>query len=161
HGDQNPSLGIAVADDARVLLNCRSHGCTVAAICKALGLSVRDLFPSQNGKARLNIVATYDYTDAEGRLLYQVVRLDPTSFRQRRPHPAGKGGWTWNLEGVRRVLYRLPSVLKAVADGQLVIIVEGEKDADNLAQLGLVATTNAGGSGKWLAEYSELLRGAL
>jgi len=31
---------------------------------------------------------------------------------------------------------------------------------DNLAQLGLTATTNAGGAGKWRKEYSAALRGA-
>ena len=31
-----------------------------------------------------NIIATYDYTDQAGRLLYQVCRLEPKDFRQRR-----------------------------------------------------------------------------
>ena len=48
------------------------------------------------------IVAKYDYTDAAGALLYQVLRLEPKSFRQRRPD--GNGGWTWELDE-RRVLY--------------------------------------------------------
>src|SRR5262249_5324349 len=90
HDDHEPSLAVAVADYGKVLLNCRSQGCSVEAICKAMGLQVRDLFPSQNGKPRFTIVATYDYTDADGRLLYQVVRLDPKDFRQRRPDPDGK-----------------------------------------------------------------------
>jgi 5S rRNA maturation endonuclease (ribonuclease M5) len=33
--------------------------------------------------------------------------------------------------------------------GAWVFVVEGEKDADNLAALGLIATTNPGGAGKW------------
>jgi hypothetical protein len=164
HDDQHPSLGIAVAKDGTVLLKCRSRGCSAGAVCKAAGLSLRDLFPSKSGfsphnsTARMNIVSTYDYPDADGQLLYQAVRLDPKDFRQRRPD--GNGDWIWNLQGVRRVLYRLPQVLKAVADGHTVFVVEGEKDADNLARLGLVATTNAGGAGKWTKAYSETLRGA-
>lgn len=159
HDDHEPSLGIAVTDDGTVLLKCRSQGCSVDAICKSLGMTTRDLFPSPNAKPKMNIVAEYDYVDADGRLLYQVVRLDPKDFRQRRPDPNGKNGWTWNLNGVPRVLYRLPQVLKAVKEGQTIFLVEGEKDADNLARLGLVATTNAGGAGKWRKEYSETLRG--
>src|SRR6266576_1722566 len=31
------------------------------------------------------IVAAYDYADDKGELLYQVVRLEPKDFRQRRP----------------------------------------------------------------------------
>ena len=56
-----------------------------------------------------------------GELLFQVVRLEPKSFRQRRPD--GQGGWTWNLNGTRRVLYRQPGVLKAKS----VLACEGEK----------------------------------
>jgi hypothetical protein len=160
HDDHTPSLGVAVAKDGTVLLRCRSQACSADAICKALGLTLSDLFPVRNTNPNMNIVAEYDYVDPTGRLLYQVVRLTPKDFRQRRPDPKGKEGWAWNLQGVQRVLYRLPQVLKAVADGQTVFVVEGEKDADNLARLGLAATTNAGGAGKWTEGYSETLRGA-
>lgn len=37
------------------------------------------------GKSKGRIVAKYDYTDSDGALLYQVLRLEPKSFRQRRP----------------------------------------------------------------------------
>ena len=36
----------------------------------------------------------------------------------------------------------------------------GEKDVDNLVQLGLTATTNPMGAGKWQESYSEILKGA-
>ena len=39
----------------------------------------------------------------------------------------------WSLQGVERVLYRLPEVVGAVARDELVLFVEGEKDADALA----------------------------
>jgi DNA primase len=99
------------------------------------------------------IVATYDYTDESGNLLYQTCRYQPKDFRQRRPDD--KGGWIWNLDRVRRVLYRLPEVLKA----QTVCVAEGEKDCENLAKLGFFATTNPMGAGKWRDKYSETLRG--
>jgi hypothetical protein len=104
-------------------------------------------------KASGRIVKTYDYTDAEGKLLFQVCRMEPKDFRQRRPD--GNGGWIWNMDGIERVLYRLPEVLKA----DEVWIVEGEKDADSLAALRFTATTNAGGAGKWVPSYSEALAG--
>jgi RecA-family ATPase len=92
------------------------------------------------------IVATYDYTDEEGNVLYQVVRFEPKTFRQRRPD--GNGGYIWNIEGVPQVPYRLPELLQA--EHETVVLVEGEKDVDRLAnKLGFVATCNAGGAGKW------------
>jgi hypothetical protein len=108
---------------------------------------------STNHPAKRLMAKTYDYTDENGTLLFQCVRYHPKAFSQRRPD--GKGGWIWNLEGVRRVLYRLPEVIK----GQTVVIAEGEKDADNLTKLGFTATTNPMGAGNWRDEYSETLRG--
>src|SRR5262249_12363741 len=82
---------------------------------------------SRNGSTpERKIVATHDYADQAGNLLYQTCRIEPKDFRQRRPD--GSGGWIWNLRGVTRVLYRLPEVMKA----ETVCVTEGEKDADNL-----------------------------
>ena len=89
----------------------------------------------QADKPKGRIVATYDYTDADGKLLYQVVRYEPKDFRQRRPN--GNGGFTWSL-GDRRVLYRWPE-LKQFPDATI-FVCEGEKDADRVAALGHCAT---------------------
>ena len=98
------------------------------------------------------VVETYPYVDERGELLYEVLRLDPKSFRQRRPD--GDGGWIWSLADVRRVLYRLPQVLTA----DTVYVGEGEKDVHTLEAAGVVATTNSGGAEQpWLAEYTEVL----
>lgn len=110
---------------------------------------------AESGKSR--IAATYDYKDERGKLLFQVCRFEPKDFRQRRPD--GNGGWTWAVKGVRQIPYRLPELL-ARPDGAKIFIVEGEKDADRLAELGLVATTNAGGAAKWPAELTPHFAGA-
>lgn len=102
------------------------------------------------------VVATYDYKNSAGRLVFQVLRYRPKDFRQRRPD--GAGGWIWNLDGVQRVLYRLPELL-AADPATIAFVVEGEKDADRLHSLGLLATTNAQGAGKWRPAYAEALRG--
>jgi hypothetical protein len=160
HDDAHPSLGIALGKDNRILLKCRSQGCSPEQITAALGRTMADLFaPAEDCQIKAKkgkIVKTYDYTDEAGTLLFQVVRLEPKAFRQRRPD--GKGGSIWSLKGVRRVLYRLPELVKA-DPSQPVFVVEGEKDADTLAGLGWVATTNPMGAGKWRPEYSEALRG--
>jgi hypothetical protein len=94
-----------------------------------------------SGKPKANIVATYDYTDDKGALLYQVCRLEPKSFRQRRPD--GKGGWIWSVKDCRRIPYRLPELLKY--PDACVFVCEGEKDADRVASLDHCATTVACG----------------
>jgi putative DNA primase/helicase len=110
------------------------------------------------GKPR--IVATYDYVNAAGELKYQVYRLDPKDFRQRRPD--GHGGWIYKkaMAGVQRVLYRLPAVISAVAAGRTIFIAEGEKAVHSLESIGLVGTCSSGGAGKWRPEYSPIFRGA-
>lgn len=146
HEDQHASLSISRGDDGRVLLHCHA-GCSPESVCSAIGLKITDLFtPSNNGHSKGRIVATYDYRDAAGALQFQVVRFDPKGFRQRRPD--GNGSWIWKLGNTARVLYRLPELIAAPPDAW-VHVAEGEKDVENLAKRGLVATTCPQGAGKW------------
>lgn len=113
----------------------------------ALEAAIMAAVDTENSRpqGKIKIIETYDYREADGTLLYQVLRLEPKDFRQRRPD--GNGKWIWKLED-RRVLYRLPELLK-FPDAS-VFVCEGEKDADRIAQLGCCATTVA--AGKWTAE---------
>ncbi len=167
HDDRRASLSIAEGDKG-IVLKCQA-GCETKAIVAALDLKLSDLFTAspkthsdrenaKNGAQKRRIVATYPYTDEQEHLLFEAVRYEPKGFGQRRPD--GKGGWHYNLEGARRVLYRLPELIKAVKKGETVFVVEGEKDVDALCALGLVATCNPMGAGKWRDEYNEPLRGA-
>lgn len=152
------SLSITEGDDGRVLLKCFA-GCETSDVCAALGLELADLFPpKESGNGKHEIVATYDYLDERGDLLYQVVRFSPKDFRQRKPD--GNGGWVWKLGDARRVLYHLPQVLDAVKRGEPVYVCEGEKDVHAVEQAGSCATCNPGGAGKWRAEYATALAGA-
>jgi|GEM_PF-523180 len=150
------SLSIKLADDRALVYD---HGsCTTENVLAAVGLTMADLFtrstPSTNGhQPKPVIVATYDYCDENGTLLYQAVRYEPKDFRQRRPN--GKGGWIWNMNGVRRVPYNLPDLL-ATKPGDTIFTVEGEKDADRLKALGYTATCNVGGAGKWDPAFGSL-----
>jgi RecA-family ATPase len=119
------------------------------------GFSVDRDRPKPNGSGHFNIVETYDYVDDAGKLLFQVCRLDPKDFRQRRPDQTRHDGWTWSVRGLSSVPYRLPELTEALAQGLTVFVVEGEKDADNLWRIGLPATCNAGGVGKWRDELND------
>lgn len=113
----------------------------------------------------------YSYTDWEGKEIYQVVRYHYTNakgktFRQRRYAPgdpkANAGGWVNSVpEEIRELaLYRMPRIREAVAKGEPVYVVEGEKDVETLERLGKYATCNAGGAGKWRDRYAQYLAGA-
>ncbi len=104
------------------------------------------------------IIATYNYTDMNGNLLFRFAEPPiSVSFKG----ADGNGCWLNGLGGVKPVLYRLRQVLQAVEKAKTVFIPGGgEKDVDNLVQLGLTATTNPMGAGKWQESYSEILKGA-
>ncbi len=157
HEDGRASLSISTGKDGRVLVKCHA-GCKTPDVMAAVGMTMADLAPPSPVQAhrKPTIVATYDYRDEQKVLLYQVVRMEPKDFRQRKPKSGG--GWEWSVKEVRMVPYRLPDLL-AADPGEAVFIPEGEKDCDCLAKLGLTATTNAGGAGKWRNEYTEHLRG--
>ena len=165
HEDQSPSLDLQVKGDT-FLLCCRA-GCDSDAVLKAAGLTWSKIFAAggmvheENGASRNGtnshakqrpslgkIVAEYDYLDEQGRLLFQAIRYDPKAFRQRRPDPNNPRRPIWDLQGVRRVPYHLPDLLKVPAGGTI-YVCEGEKDCDNLRNLGLTATTCPQGAGKW------------
>jgi hypothetical protein len=151
HHDQRSSLSFADGDHA-LGVKCQA-GCTREQIVASLTLTVADLRHRRNGGRRQERreVAAYDYRDERGALVSQNVRFEPKDFLQRRPD--GHGGWVWNMAGVRRVPYRLPEL----PEQPRVFIAEGEKDCDALWSLGLAATTNAAGAGKWGAEHTAAL----
>jgi hypothetical protein len=130
-----------------------SNGEAAEWVVSELGIPIE---AKRQPQPRRRIVATYDYRDEAGELLFQVVRYEPKDFRQRRPD--GQGGWTWRVKGVRQVPYRLFE-LRANAVDDLVLVVEGEKDVDRLASLGFVATCNAGGANKWPEELNGQFQG--
>ena len=136
HADKNPSLQIT-EENGKVLFYCHA-GCSQEAVWKAIGGPVE--------------VARYQYTDEQGKVLYESVRFEPKDFRQRQPV---NGHWNWSLKGVRLVLYHLKEVL----DAERVIIVEGEKDVETLRDLGFTATTSAMGAKSWRVEYADFLVG--
>jgi putative DNA primase/helicase len=148
HDDRKASLSIGLGDAGKILLKCHA-GCDLDAILAAAHLEHADLFPEKPA-TKASIVATYPYRDEKGFDLFDVVRFEPKDFRQRR------SDGVWKMHGVRRVLYHLDEL-----QGQPVAyIAEGEKDVDRLQAIGLPATCNSGGAGKWKPEYTKQLKAA-
>lgn len=106
------------------------------------------------------VTAVHVYQLEDGSYSYEKRRIDPTpklkEFMFRNKNLKGKAYYT---RGVPAILFNLPEVSKLLA-GDRVCWVEGEKDVETLARLGIVATCNdsGGGSGKWKADYQEYFR---
>jgi hypothetical protein len=154
-----------LGEGGRLLVKCW-RGCNALEMLRAVGASWRDCFPDGKmpDRPKQEIAAKYPYCDAEGRVKYQTIRLEPgcygrdKDFKQRRPHPCGEG-WINNLDGVDRILYRLPELM--AADPEVpALICSGEKDVETLRAIGFVATTNVcGEKAEWLDSYSAALKG--
>jgi hypothetical protein len=196
HDDRSASLSVGEGQDGRALVTCHAN-CSFEEIASAIGFAVADFFPPREkpvsfppprrvspngshehatardveepGEDRRNwpIVATYDYTDATGAVVFQVLRKEPTiqlegkpkkTFVQRRHE---NGAVVWNLDGIaERPLYRLPELTEDIALGRTILLVEGEKDAETARALGIPATAHAGGAKGWRDEYGKQLAGA-
>jgi hypothetical protein len=166
HEDNMPSLEIFIKPD-RVLLHCFA-GCKVDDILRKIGLKWSDLFARKEGEmkgnaAKTRLEAVYDYRGLDGKLLYQSLkyRNEDGSKRFVMRQPDGGGGWVNNLNGIDRVLFRLPELqlMLQQTTSRIVCVVEGEKDVINLGNIGVAATTIAcGANAEWKESYSEYLR---
>ena len=155
HADRKPSLSIKREASGRVLIHCFA-GCAVSDVLASLELDELDLDP--------DLEAIYRYEDGEGSLLYEKLRKSNKRFLFRRPKAGG--GYAYSLKGVSLVLYNLRLIAHHRAEAQkagntpVVVLVEGEKDADRVVREGLLATTTSSGAkSHWKPEYSDALAG--
>jgi hypothetical protein len=129
---------------------CKEGGNIITYYAKKYNLSngkaVKELsgiFGLEHAEKKPIVEDEYSYHDEQGKQLYKILRYRPKTFKADR-----------KMDGARQVLYRLPAIIKA----DDVYVVEGEKDADNLHKLGLVATTSPFGVSNWKPEFSSMLR---
>jgi hypothetical protein len=106
------------------------------------------------GERKGPVVATYDYRDEEGTLLWEKDRHEPKTFTIRRPD--GRGGCLYNREGVDPVPFRLPQLLAAPVNA-IIIINEGEQGTLACVAHGLVATNAPDGAGSWQDDFAAYL----
>lgn len=178
-GDSPGTVAIRRGNNGGVVIHC--HKCNGnAEFLAAIGWTEADLYDEplertgdrpaddtwipcrDRGHKR---IAQYVYRNENGAVVHGVTRCDHKCFAQWRPEPSTKSGRRWSLndqQGTRLVPlvpYRLPELLAAKEADRVVWIAEGEKDVHALVDHGLVATCNAGGSGKWAAEHAQHLEG--
>lgn len=143
HEDRDPSLSIKEGLNGKVLLYCHA-GCTLDAICTALGIQKSDLFDkTAEGYQR----QPFRLVDITGRTVARHIRTD---------RPDDKKDYEWERDGKRSLgglsveslpLYGLPLLLEA-DKGSTVYVCEGEKAAQALMDAGAIAVGTVTGAGK-------------
>lgn len=173
HDDEKASLSIGSGNDGRILLTCHA-GCSFDSICDAIGAHPSELFPGSAptprrvptrkapsfqsiheaiGASTRSLVANggklagqWQYHDENGAIVGVAVRVDmPDGGKEIRPLALVDGAWSCKAMPAPRPVYRLRELMNAESR-ELLVITEGEKCADAVASIGLVATTSAGGA---------------
>jgi len=173
HDDQHPSASLFTGKDGSILFDCRVCNATLDIFGfvarfdnKPVGDAMWELlgngstgrpaihsakrpdriFPTLEAliKATPHFVECYEYHDLGRALRMVTLRCEPPGGRKqfRYTHPVGSG-FVLTAPPKPWILYRLPDLI----DAGTVVVVEGERKADLLAQYGLVATSFAGGIG--------------
>lgn len=167
HNDITPSLSIKNCENGDIKIHCHA-GCEFENILMAVGLKAKDLY---NNSCEHNItnndswefVCEYFYTHT----LKKVRWLLPDGSKQftwkhrKKEHNAK---WENGADGLEIPLYN-QSVLEKVKLGEIVFVVEGEKDVDTLTKHGKIAVcsphgaTSSNPGSKWSSKYTEALSG--
>lgn len=168
HEDHTPSLSFREGDDTDIVITCYA-GCDTAKVLAELGLTLADLRDGATPAASSRGVtpaprapaAEYVYTDEHSNPIFKMVRNRPGKTpRFQAVHRAGEHWKSGGCPEQRTTPYNLPEVLAAIVQGREVLVVEGERDVETARSLGVVATCNANGAGKWKHEHAEWLRDA-
>jgi len=178
-GDKHPSLSITESVDGNYLFKCHG-GCdqhTVFSTIKDMGIlpqlpdrpeylsSIKPI--SNSSQATTPTVMTLEhewhYVDEDGISLflkqrYKTNDIKGKTYKTLRVMPDGSR--VGKLGDCRIIPYRLPELRQAIADGRVIYITEGEKAADSLCSLGVVATTSHAGAGGWNQDLNQYFAGA-
>lgn len=176
HGDKNPSLSISDGDDGKPLFKCHS-GCDQHELFHAIrdygllpDIEIRDPLASIKPLPALQapvLDQEWVYVDEDGDPLfvkqrYKTGTAKGKDYKQMRcvKQPDGTHVRFPGFKDTRLVPYRFPELLNAKTAGRAIYLVEGEKAADALVEIGAIATSAHAGSGSWPEEITQYFAGA-
>ena len=179
NGDKHPSLSITESVDGNYLFKCHG-GCdqhTVFSTIKDMGIlpqlpdrpeylsSIKPIPTSSQATnpTVMTLEHEWHYVDEDGISLflkqrYKTNDIKGKTYKTLRVMPDGSR--VGKLGDCRIIPYRLPELRQAIADGRVIYITEGEKAADSLCSLGVVATTSHAGAGGWNQDLNQYFAGA-
>ena len=169
NGDRNPSLSIDINDDGKPLFHCHG-GCSQEDVFQ----TIRELHLLPELMERPDPLANIKPIPRnvlEQEWQYQDEDRQTVFVKQR--YKVGEAGKTYRLYKVdadgrrhsslgdaRIVPYNLPALLDAKTAGRNIFLVEGEKAADAITSIGMIATTAHTGAGSWPEAITEYFAGA-
>jgi len=178
-GDKHPSLSITESVDGNYLFKCHG-GCDqhiVFSTIKDMGIlpqlpdrpeylsSIKPIPTSSQATnpTVMTLEHEWHYVDEDGISLflkqrYKTNDIKGKTYKTLRVMPDGSR--VGKLGDCRIIPYRLPELRQAIADGRVIYITEGEKAADSLCSLGVVATTSHAGAGGWNQDLNQYFAGA-
>ena len=171
HNDKQASLAIAKGKKC-TLFYCHA-GCTLSDILTAAGLEKKDTFYDSKplktnwqayveSREKRKIEAVYNYVSFNGnyaftkirlegkKLLYGILKDDRFSYGLPRNTPR---------KSLKDIYGSVKALNKAVTEGEIIFIPEGEKDVDTLVKHGYTAFTY-GGCGDWQVTFADLVKNA-
>lgn len=172
-GDSPGSFVAMEAPDGTVFVDSHKPSYTKRDALLALGLDFKDCFVEDDRNLKFKdkrgrsytLRHAYEYTDVQGRPKGRVGRAYPDDGEPGRQFPQWhydeKKNLRFGLNGVPLPLYLLPLVRSSIAEGLVIYLVEGEKDARSMWCVGFAATSSPGGCEcPWYADWSNSLSGA-
>jgi RecA-family ATPase len=177
HGDKNPSLSISDGEDGKPLFKCHS-GCDQHQLFHAIRdygllpeIEKRDPLASIKPLPALQapvLEHEWVYVDEDGEPLfvkqrYKTGTAKGKDYRLMRcvKQPDGTHARFPGFKDTRLVPYRFPELLSAKTAGRTIFLTEGEKAADALVLIGVIATSAHAGSGSWPEEITQYFAGAV
>jgi hypothetical protein len=169
NGDKNPSLSIHIQEDGKPLFHCHG-GCSQEEVFNTI--KDRNLLPELTERPDpLANIKPIPKVEFQQEWIYTDEDRQPVFVKQRLK--VGESGKTYrlykidehgrkqsSLSDARIVPYNLPALLDAKTSGRNIFLVEGEKAADAIKSIGMIATTAHTGAGSWPAAITEYFAGA-
>ena len=169
NGDKNPSLSIDINDEGKPLFHCHG-GCSqedVFHTIRALNL-LPELLERPDPLANIKPIPRnvleqeWQYQDEDRQTVFvkQRLKVGETGKTYRLYKIDEHGRKQSSLSDARIVPYNLPALLDAKTAGRNIFLVEGEKAADAIKSIGMIATTAHTGAGSWPQAITEYFAGA-
>lgn len=169
NGDKNPSLSIDINDEGKPLFHCHG-GCSQEDVFHTIR-SMHLLPELEERPDPLANIKPIPKVEFQQEWIYTDEHRQPVFVKQRLR--VGESGKTYRLYKIdehgrkqssladaRIVPYNLPALLDAKTAGRNIFLVEGEKAADAIKSIGMIATTAHTGAGSWPQAITEYFAGA-